>query len=128
MALTKSRGRGKAAARASSRKRRHVRVRKKVTGSASRPRLAVNRSARHIFAQLIDDGAGHTLASASTLEASIRDVTGDKKARAHQVGQLLASRAKEAGISAAVFDRGGYAYHGRVAALADGAREGGLSL
>jgi len=128
MAVTKSRGRGQAAARASSRKRRHVRVRKKVTGSASRPRLAVNRSARHIFAQLIDDGAGHTLASASTLEASIRDVTGDKKARAHQVGQLLASRAKEAGISAAVFDRGGYAYHGRVAALADGAREGGLSL
>jgi large subunit ribosomal protein L18 len=125
---TKSRGRGKAAVRASSRKRRHVRVRKKVTGSASRPRLAVNRSARHIFAQLIDDGAGHTLASASTLEASIRDVTGDKKARAHQVGQLLASRAKEAGISAAIFDRGGYAYHGRVAALADGAREGGLSL
>jgi large subunit ribosomal protein L18 len=128
MAVTKSMGRGKAAARASSRKRRHVRVRKKVTGSASRPRLAVHRSARHIFAQLIDDGAGHTLASASTLEASIRDVTGDKKARAHQVGQLLASRAKEAGISAAVFDRGGYAYHGRVAALADGAREGGLSL
>jgi large subunit ribosomal protein L18 len=125
---TKSRGRGKAAARASSRKRRHVRVRKKVTGSAARPRLAVNRSARHIFAQLIDDGAGHTLASASTLDASIRDASGDKKARAHQVGQLLASRAKEAGVNAAVFDRGGYAYHGRVAALADGAREGGLSL
>jgi large subunit ribosomal protein L18 len=125
---TKSRGRGKAAARAYSRKRRHVRVRKKVTGTAVRPRLAVNRSARHIFAQLIDDGAGHTLASASTLDASIRDATGDKKARAHQVGQLLASRAKEAGISAAVFDRGGYAYHGRVAALADGAREGGLTL
>jgi large subunit ribosomal protein L18 len=126
--ITKSRGRGKAAVRASSRKRRHVRVRKKVTGSAARPRLAVNRSARHIFAQLIDDGAGHTLASASTLDASIRDASGDKKARAHQVGQLLASRAKEAGITAAVFDRGGYAYHGRVAALADGAREGGLSL
>jgi large subunit ribosomal protein L18 len=125
---TKSRGRGKAAVRASSRKRRHVRVRKKVTGSAARPRLAVNRSARHIFAQLIDDGAGHTLASASTLDASIRDASGDKKARAHQVGQLLASRAKEAGVTAAVFDRGGYAYHGRVAALADGAREGGLSL
>ena len=128
MAVTKSRGRGKAAALAASRKRRHVRVRKKVTGTAVRPRLAVNRSARHIFAQLIDDGAGHTLASASTLDASIRDATGDKKARAHQVGQLLASRAKEAGISAAVFDRGGYAYHGRVAALADGAREGGLTL
>jgi large subunit ribosomal protein L18 len=125
---TKSRGRGKAAARAASRKRRHVRVRKKVTGTAARPRLAVHRSARHIFAQLIDDGAGRTLASASTLDASIRDATGDKKARAHQVGQLLASRAKEAGVSAAVFDRGGYAYHGRVAALADGAREGGLTL
>ena len=125
---TKSRGRGKAGARAASRKRRHVRVRKKVTGNTARPRLAVTRSARHIFAQLIDDGAGHTLASASTLEASIRDATGDKKARAHQVGQLLASRAKEAGITAAVFDRGGYAYHGRVAALADGAREGGLTL
>jgi large subunit ribosomal protein L18 len=125
---TKSRGRGKAAARAASRKRRHVRVRKKVTGNAARPRLAVHRSARHIFAQLIDDGAGHTLASASTLDTSIRDATGDKKARARQVGQLLASRAKEAGITAAVFDRGGYAYHGRVAALADGAREGGLTL
>jgi len=125
---TKSRGRGKAAARAASRKRRHVRVRKKVTGTAARPRLAMHRSARHIFAQLIDDGAGRTLASASTLDASIRDATGDKKARAHQVGQLLASRAKEAGVSAAVFDRGGYAYHGRVAALADGAREEGLTL
>ena len=125
---TKSRGRGKAAARAASRKRRHVRVRKKVTGNAARPRLAVHRSARHIFAQLIDDGAGHTLASASTLDTSIRDATGDKKARARQVGQLLASRAKEAGVTAVVFDRGGYAYHGRVAALADGAREGGLTL
>ena len=128
MAVTKSRGRGKAAALAASRKRRHVRVRKKVTGTAARPRLVVNRSARHIFAQLIDDGAGRTLAAASTLDASIRDAAGDKKARAHQVGQLLASRAKEAGITAAVFDRGGYAYHGRVAALADGAREGGLTL
>jgi|SRR5579863_2310802 large subunit ribosomal protein L18 len=125
---TKSRGRGKAAVRASSRKRRHVRVRKRVTGSAARPRLAVYRSARHIFAQLIDDGVGRTLASASTLDAGIRDASGDKKARAHQVGQLLASRAKEAGVTAAVFDRGGYAYHGRVAALADGAREGGLTL
>ena len=125
---TKSRGRGKAAVRASSRKRRHVRVRKRVTGSAARPRLAVYRSARHIFAQLIDDGVGRTLASASTLDAGIRDASGDKKARAHQVGQLLASRAKEAGVTAAVFDRGGYSYHGRVAALADGAREGGLTL
>ncbi len=125
---TKSRGRGKAAVRASSRKRRHVRVRKKVTGSAARPRLAVHRSARHIFAQLIDDGAGRTLAAASTLDSSIKDAAGDKKARAHMVGELLASRAKEAGITTAIFDRGGYAYHGRVAALADGAREGGLSL
>jgi len=88
----------------------------------------VNRSARHIFAQLVDDGAGHTLASASTLEPDIRAAQGDKKARAHQVGQLLASRAREVGITSAVFDRGGYAYHGRVAALAEGAREGGLSL
>jgi large subunit ribosomal protein L18 len=128
MAVTKIRGRGKAAARAASRKRRHVRVRKRVTGSAARPRLVVNRSARHIFAQLIDDSAGHTLASASTLEAGIRDTAGDKKARARQVGRLLASRAEEAGITAVVFDRGGYAYHGRVAALADGAREGGLTL
>jgi large subunit ribosomal protein L18 len=128
MAVTKIRGRGKASARAASRKRRHVRVRKKVTGNAARPRLVVNRSARHIFAQIIDDGAGHTLASASTLDASIRDAAGDKKARAHLVGQLLASRAKEAGVTAVVFDRGGYAYHGRIAALADGARESGLTL
>ena len=105
-----------------------MRVRKKITGSADRPRLAVKRSARHIFAQLVDDGTGRTLASASTLEADLRGGEGDKKARAHQVGQLLASRARDAGISAAVFDRAGYAYHGRVAALADGAREGGLSL
>ncbi len=128
MAVTKIRGRGKAAARAASRKRRHVRVRKKVTGNAARPRLVVNRSARHIFAQIVDDGMGHTLVSASTLDASIRDAAGDKKSRAHQVGQLLASRATEAGITAVIFDRGGYAYHGRVAALADGAREGGLTL
>jgi large subunit ribosomal protein L18 len=128
MAVTKIRGRGKAAARAASRKRRHVRVRKRVTGNAARPRLVVHRSARHIFAQIVDDGVGRTLASASTLESGIRDAAGDKKARAHQVGQLLAGRAREAGITAVVFDRGGYAYHGRVAALADGAREGGLTL
>jgi large subunit ribosomal protein L18 len=128
MAVTKSRGRGRAAARAASRARRHVRVRKKVSGSAARPRLTVNRSARHIFAQLVDDGVGQTIASASTLEADLRSAEGDKKARAHEVGKLLASRAIEAGVTAVVFDRGGYAYHGRVAALADGAREGGLSL
>jgi large subunit ribosomal protein L18 len=128
MTVTKSRGRGKAAARAASRARRHVRVRKKVSGSAARPRLTVKRSARHIFAQIVDDGAGRTLASASTLEAEVRGADGDKKARAHEVGKLLASRARDAGVDAVVFDRGGYAYHGRVAALADGAREGGLSL
>ena len=128
MAATRTTGRGRTTVRTSLRARRHLRVRKKVSGTAERPRLAVKRSARHIFAQLVDDGAGHTLASASTLEPDIRAAKGDKKARAHQVGQVLASRAREAGITAAVFDRGGYAYHGRVAALADGAREGGLSL
>ena len=128
MSVTKTRGHGPAGARAASRARRHTRVRKKVTGSTARPRLVVNRSARHIFAQIVDDTVGRTLASASTLEADLRGAEGDKKARAHQVGQLLASRAREAGVTAAVFDRGGYAYHGRVAALADGAREGGLKL
>ena len=128
MAVTKKKGRGPAAARAASRARRHMRVRKKITGTAARPRLAVNRSARHVFAQLVDDGDGRTLVSASTMEPDVRGAEGDKKARAHQVGQLLASRAREAGITAVVFDRAGYAYHGRVAALADGAREGGLSL
>ena len=125
---TRAHGRvsGQTAARTSARQRRHLRVRKKVEGSAARPRLAVTRSARNTFAQLIDDTAGATLASASTLD--IRDADGDKTAKAKQVGKLLAERATKAGISAAVFDRGGYAYHGRVAALADGAREGGLSL
>ena len=110
------------------RARRHLRVRKKVTGSASRPRLVVNRSARHMFAQIVDDGAGRTLAAASTLDAAIRTVEGDKTAKARKVGELLAQRAAQAGIEAVVFDRGGYRYHGRVAALADGAREGGLKL
>ncbi len=118
----------KAQARAASRARRHMRVRKKVTGTATRPRLSVNRSARHMFAQLIDDGAGRTIASASTLEEAIRGAEGDKTAKARRVGGLLASRAAAAGVSAAVFDRGGYAYHGRVAALAEGARENGLAL
>jgi large subunit ribosomal protein L18 len=108
--------------------RRHLRVRKKVTGSASRPRLVVNRSARHMFAQIVDDSAGRTLAAASTLDASIRTAEGDKTAKARKVGELLAQRAAQAGIDAVVFDRGGYRYHGRVAALADGAREGGLQL
>jgi large subunit ribosomal protein L18 len=125
---TRAHGRitGRTAARISSRQRRHLRVRKKVEGSAARPRLAVTRSAKNTFAQLIDDTAGNTLASASTLE--IRGGEGDKTAKAKQVGMLLAERAVKAGISAAVFDRGGLAYHGRVAALADGAREGGLTL
>jgi large subunit ribosomal protein L18 len=105
-----------------------VRVRKKVEGSAGRPRLAVTRSSKNIFAQLIDDVAGNTLASASTLDDSIRGAEGDKTAKAKQVGALLAERATKAGITAAVFDRGGHAYHGRIAALADGAREGGLAV
>jgi len=128
MAATRTRGRGHTAARTSLRARRHLRVRKKVSGTVGRPRLAVKRSARHIFAQLVDDGTGRTLASASTLDSGIRDGGGDKTAKARQVGELLARRAQEAGVDAAVFDRGGYAYHGRVAALADGAREGGLKL
>ncbi len=115
-------------ARAASRTRRHLRVRRKVSGSPIRPRLVVTRSARNIFAQLIDDVAGHTLAYASTMEAAVRDGGGDKKDRARRAGKLLAERAKQAGIAAAVFDRGGNAYHGRIAALADGAREGGLDL
>lgn len=128
MFATRTKGRGHTTARTALRTRRHLRVRKKVTGTAGRPRLVVKRSARHIFAQLVDDAAGSTLAAASTLDSGIRDASGDKTAKARQVGGLLARRAEEAGVSAAVFDRGGYAYHGRVAALADGAREGGLTL
>jgi large subunit ribosomal protein L18 len=128
MAATKAKAHGIAATRAVSRLRRHARVRKKIEGTAQRPRLSVSRSSRHIFAQLVDDGAGRTLASASTLDTDVRGAGGDKTAKAKQVGELLARRAQEAGITAAVFDRAGYAYHGRVAALADGAREGGLTL
>jgi large subunit ribosomal protein L18 len=111
-----------------SRTRRHARLRKKVNGTPARPRLAVNRSSRHMVVQLIDDVAGHTLASASTLEADVRELSGDKKAKAAKVGELIAARAREAGVSAVVFDRGGYVYHGRVAALADAARKGGLEF
>jgi large subunit ribosomal protein L18 len=127
---TRAHGRitGRTDPRASSRARRHLRVRKKVAGSAQRPRLVVTRSARHMFAQLVDDVSGVTLASASTLDDTVRGADGDKTAKARQVGSILAQRASAAGVTAAVFDRGGYAYHGRVAALADGAREGGLSL
>jgi large subunit ribosomal protein L18 len=119
---------GRTSARIAARSRRHLRVRKRITGSAVRPRLVVTRSSRHLFAQLVDDTVGGTVVSASTLEAPIRDSDGDKTAKAKQVGALLAERARAAGISAVVFDRGGHAYHGRVAALADSAREGGLQL
>ena len=108
--------------------KRHARLRKKVQGTAQRPRLAVKRSSRHIVVQLIDDLAGHTLASASSLEADVRGLDGDKKARAAAVGKLVAERAREAGVTAVVFDRGGFDYHGRIAALADAAREGGLEF
>ena len=114
--------------RRTARTQRHTRLRKKVIGSAERPRLAVKRSSRHILVQLIDDVAGRTLAAASSLEADVRALDGDKKARAAKVGELVAARAKDAGITAVVFDRGGYDYHGRIAALADAARAGGLEF
>jgi large subunit ribosomal protein L18 len=110
------------------RTRRHFRLRKKISGTPERPRLVVNRSSRHIVVQLVDDLAGRTLASASSLEADVRAMEGDKKARAARVGQLVAARAKDAGITKVVFDRGGYDYHGRIAALADAAREAGLEF
>jgi large subunit ribosomal protein L18 len=114
--------------KAVARKRRHTRVRKKVHGTAARPRLVVSRSTRHLFVQVVDDSAGTTLASASTMEADLRAFDGDKSAKAKKVGELVAQRAKSAGIDTVVFDRGGNKYHGRVAALADGAREGGLAF
>ncbi|WP_346844906.1 50S ribosomal protein L18 [uncultured Rothia sp.] len=114
----------KSAARA----RRHARVRKYVSGTAARPRLSVTRSTRHVFVQVIDDVQGKTLASASTMEADLRNAEMDKTAKAKRVGELVAERAKAAGIEAVVFDRGGNKYHGRVAAVAEGAREGGLAL
>ena len=116
------------AAKTRARVRRHLRVRKKVTGSTARPRLVVNRSARHLFVQIVDDSVGRTLASASTLDESIKSAEGDKTAKAKLVGSLIAERARDAGITDVVFDRGGYQYHGRVAALADSAREAGLTL
>ncbi|MGA1837586.1 50S ribosomal protein L18 [Herbiconiux sp. 11R-BC] len=118
------RGKSKSAAR----DRRHLRLRKKVEGTEARPRLVVTRSARHVFVQVVDDSKGHTLASASTLEADLRTFDGDKTAKAKKVGELVAERAKAAGVEAVVFDRGGNRYAGRVAAIADGAREGGLNL
>jgi large subunit ribosomal protein L18 len=115
---------GKAAAR----DRRHLRVRKKITGSAERPRLVVTRSLRHMVVQLVDDTTGRTLASASSMETDLRGEAGDKTVKARKVGELVAQRAKTAGIGTVVFDRAGNRYHGRVAAVAEGARDGGLQF
>ncbi|HEV7564893.1 MAG TPA: 50S ribosomal protein L18 [Microbacteriaceae bacterium] len=119
-----TRGKSKSAAKG----RRHARLRKKVVGTELRPRLVVTRSARHVFVQVVDDSKGHTLASASTLDTDLRSFDGDKTAKARKVGELVAERAKTAGVEAVVFDRGGSKYAGRVAAVAEGAREGGLNL
>ena len=124
MAMIVKRAKGKSAARG----RRHLRLRKKVTGTTVRPRLVVSRSSRHVFVQIVDDTLGKTVASASTMEADLRSFEGDKTAKARKVGELLAERAKSAGVEAVVFDRGGNKYHGRIAAIAEGAREGGLAL
>ncbi|HET9842084.1 MAG TPA: 50S ribosomal protein L18 [Nocardioides sp.] len=124
MAMIVKRAKGKSAARG----RRHLRLRKKVAGTAVRPRLVVSRSSRHVFVQVVDDSIGKTVASASSMEADLRSFEGDKTAKARKVGELVAERAKGAGVDAVVFDRGGNKYHGRIAAIAEGAREGGLSL
>jgi large subunit ribosomal protein L18 len=124
MAMIVKRAKGKSAARG----RRHLRLRKKVTGTTVRPRLVVSRSSRHVFVQIVDDTVGKTVASASTMEPDLRSFEGDKTAKARKVGELLAERAKSAGVEAVVFDRGGNKYHGRIAAIAEGAREGGLAL
>jgi large subunit ribosomal protein L18 len=116
------------AAKTASRTRRQVRGRKRIHGSADRPRLVITRSSRHVFVQVVDDLEGRTLASASTMESDLRTFEGDKTAKARKVGELVAGRAKEAGVETVVFDRAGNKYHGRVAALAEGAREGGLTF
>ncbi len=116
------------AAKQAARLRRQARGRKKIAGTAERPRLVVTRSSRHVLAQVIDDTRGVTLASASTMEADVRAVSGDKSAKAKAVGKLVADRAKAAGVENVVFDRAGNKYHGRVAALADSAREAGLGF
>src|SRR5699024_4655790 len=121
---TESYGKGRAAAR----KRRHARLRTHVRGTAERPRLSATRSTRRGFVQVSDDSVGKTLVSASTMEADLRTYEGDKTGKARKVGELVAQRAKDAGVEAVVFDRGGNAYHGRVQAIAEGAREGGLAL
>src|SRR6201985_2187214 len=116
------------AVRRKQRLRRHARLRKKISGTADPPRLVVPRSSRHIHVQLVNDLTGTTLAAASSIEADVRGVDGGKKAHSVRVGQLIAERAKAAGVDAVVFDRGGYTYGGRIAALADAAREGGLKF
>jgi large subunit ribosomal protein L18 len=116
------------AARTASRLRRQVRGRKRLQGSAERPRLVVSRSSKHVFVQVVDDLSGTTLVSASTMEADLRSFEGDKTAKARKVGEIVAERAKAAGVETVVFDRAGNKYHGRVAALAEGAREGGLAF
>jgi large subunit ribosomal protein L18 len=116
------------AVRRKARLRRHARLRKKIAGTAERPRLVVHRSSRHIHVQLVNDLTGTTVAAASSIEADVRGVDGDKKAHSVRVGQLIAERAKAAGVDAVVFDRGGYTYGGRIAALADAARENGLKF
>ena len=118
----------KGKSKSASRGRRHLRLRKKISGTAERPRLVVNRSSRHMVAQVVNDTVGNTLVSVTTMEADLRSFDGDKTAKAKKVGELVAERAKAAGIDAVVFDRAGNRYHGRVAAVADGAREGGLKL
>jgi large subunit ribosomal protein L18 len=128
VAARKPVGQNISATRRVARIRRHARLRKKVAGTAQRPRLVVNRSSRHIHVQLVDDLTGTTLAAASSIEADVRAVEGDKKAHSVKVGELIAERAKAAGITAVVFDRGGNTYGGRIAALADAARENGLDF
>jgi large subunit ribosomal protein L18 len=126
--LRRSKAGGTAGVRRVGRARRHFRVRKNVSGTAERPRLVVTRSLRHITAQVVDDSRGHTLVSASSLDATIRGNEGDKSALAAKVGALIAERAKAAGISKVVFDRGGNKYAGRIASLATAAREAGLEF
>ncbi|MBF4162973.1 50S ribosomal protein L18 [Nocardioides acrostichi] len=116
------------AARTKSRLRRQVRGRKKLSGTAETPRLVVTRSSKHISAQVVDDLVGKTLVSASTMEVDLRSLEADKTAKAKRVGELVAERAKAAGVEGVVFDRAGNKYHGRIAALADAAREGGLTF
>ncbi|MDO5644389.1 MAG: 50S ribosomal protein L18 [Dermabacter sp.] len=128
MGFAEKHTRGARKSRVLARGRRHLRLRRRISGTAARPRLVVTRSQRHVFVQVIDDVVGKTLASASTMEADLRASDASKTEKAKQVGLLVAARAKDAGVDTVVFDRGGNKYHGRVAAVADGAREAGLTL